>query len=101
MSEVNLSIYDRQILEQIQYNLESVASALEKLVAKEKFYQTDKAVINLAALESVQIHWNDKNKLAFTYPSNECNNGQMHLKTFDTPEQAEAEYKRLAEVMTK
>lgn len=101
MDEINLSIYDRQTLEQIQYNLEAVAAALEKLVAKEKFYQTDKAVINLATLESVQIYWNDKNKLAFQFPSNEHQDGQMHLKTFDTPELAEAEYKRLAEVMTK
>lgn len=98
MNEVNFSNYDRNLLEEIKYHLETITSSFE--LGKPEYYEIyPGALINLKSIQALSKC--RTNPHIFFYMGG-YNEGEMtYTKKFETIEARDAEYEQLKEKLMK
>lgn len=99
MNEINLSIYDRNLFEQIRYNLEVIANSFEQ--NKPDWYEinAEGTIINLKIVQALSKC--NTNPFIYLYIGG-YNEGEMtYTKKFKSIEARDAEYERLKEKLMK
>jgi len=98
MNEVNFSMYDRNLLDEIKYHLETIATNFER--GKSDYYELGSgALINL---KSVQALTKCRTNPHIFFYMGGYNEGEMtYTKAFETVEARDAEYERLKEKLMK
>ena len=94
---------NEKILEQIKIEIAGLSYLLIQIkdtipilpIGKSIFYQSDNAVINLKKIESMAIHWQNKNQIVFTIKTFDNGGSDWRVKAFKTNEEASKEYKRI------